>query len=714
MTDNHVEAPPYALAAAVAAGLLALYVVTLAPTTQFWDAPEYIAAAHSLGIPHPPANPLFVLLAHVWGLLPLARDYGARINLLAATTSAAAAGFWFLIADRWLRPIVAAAPIRRLVAAAGALIGATAFTVWNQSVVNEKVYTVSLLSITLVLWLAIRWADHPPAERPDRLLVLIAYLLVLTTANHQMGLLAAPAVLVLVATTDARALLRPRLLGAAFIAAALAVTVYLFLPIRAHLDPYLNEGDPSTWAALKDVLLRAQYGKPPLGHRQADLGSQLLLWVQYFGWQWARDLGAGAAAGLAVVFGGLGLLGAWRHWHAERRQALVMMTLMCTLTVALVVYLNFRYGYSQFPGRTLDREVRERDYFFIASFSAWGVWVAIGLATLMEWVSEGLAASIPSPIRRWRLATPLLAVSLVPLFANRLSAPRRGETMARDFAYDLLQSVDPYAIVVTAGDNDTFPLWYAQEVDGVRRDVTVLVTSLGNLNWCLRQLQQRPTVPFDQSRAPAIYAGRQWPKPTVSWLGTHYLTADDTLPQYAPIEQPVRGQLGPIQVSLDPDRLPQAGYLSRVDLALLTIIRSHLGHRPIYFSTTAGSYPDALGLGPYLVTEGLVRRLLPAPVTANDSIRLSRVEGRYVNVPRTTRLAFEVYHGQVAARPRPRGWVDRASENSLLPYIVTYDTVAEVLLQADPARSARALALARGIMANTDYQFDLTPPAAAP
>src|SRR5262247_3549117 len=89
--------PPYLMAARVSIGALILYVLTLAPTTQFWDASEYIAAAHALGIPHPPGNPLFVLLAHVWGLVPLAADYGARINIFAASTSAATAALWFLI-----------------------------------------------------------------------------------------------------------------------------------------------------------------------------------------------------------------------------------------------------------------------------------------------------------------------------------------------------------------------------------------------------------------------------------------------------------------------------------------------------------------------------------------------------------------------------------------------------------------------------------------
>ncbi|MGE5760200.1 MAG: DUF2723 domain-containing protein [Gemmatimonadota bacterium] len=707
------EHPPYAAAALVAAGILALYVATLAPTTQFWDAPEYMAAAHALGIPHPPGNPLFSLMAHVWGLLPLAADYGARINLFAAATSAAAAGFWFLIAERWLRPIVGGTTPRRLLAAAGALMGATAFTVWNQSVVNEKVYTVSLLSIAAVLWLAIRWADQPAGERPDRLLILIAYLLVLTSANHQMGLLAAPAVLLVVARTDARTLIRPRLLGLALAAAAAAATVYLFLPIRAHLDPYLNEGDPTTWAALRDVLQRTQYGKPPLLARQADFPGQLAMWAQYFSWQWGRDLPEAAARAVAVGFGALGLLGAWRHWKAEPRQAAVMTTLIVTVTLALILYLNFRYGFSEFPGRDVPREVRDRDYFFIVSFSAWGVWVAMGLAALMERVTASRPERAQPPGRHWAYAAPVLLIALVPLFANRLSAPRRGETLARDYAVDVLQSLDPYAVIVTVGDNDTFPLWYAQEVEGVRRDVTVLVTSLGNTNWYLRQLNQRPLATFDPGAAPTWYRDRAWPKPETPWLSSVYRTRTDTLPEYTPLAQVLTGALGPITVSLDPARLPVPGYLSRVDLALLEIVKEQLGRRPIYFSGTVGNYAEQLGLGRYLVTEGMVRRLLPAPVTASATVRPSALQGRYVDVPRTTRLGFEVYHASAAARARPRGWVDRASQNSLLSYIVTYDTIAELLQVSDPARSAQALAIARATMANTTYQFDLTPPGPA-
>src|SRR6266496_2624973 len=195
------EAPPYLWAGVVALGALILYVATLAPTTQFWDTSEYIAAAYVLGIPHPPGNPLFVIIAHTWGLLPLAAAYAERINLLAATTSAVAAGCWFLIGERWMRGWVPARLPRRLAALAGAVVSATAFTVWNQSVVNEKVYTLSLLSIALVLWLIVRWDDQPAGEAHDHHLLLIVYLLALTATNHMMGVLVGPVVMVLLLPT---------------------------------------------------------------------------------------------------------------------------------------------------------------------------------------------------------------------------------------------------------------------------------------------------------------------------------------------------------------------------------------------------------------------------------------------------------------------------------------------------------------------------------
>ncbi len=495
MTSTPQERPPYLLACGTFLAVFAIYLATLAPTTAFWDTSEYIAAARVLGIPHPPGNPLFVILAHTFGLLPLSESYAVRINLFAATTSAAAAGLWFLVAERWLRGIVSVRWARYAAAFGGVLVGATSWSVWNQSTVNEKVYTVSLLSIALVMWLVVRWGDDDPGSHRDRWLILIAYVLALTSTNHLMGLLAIPALVVYVLWTDWRVVTRPTVIVGVVIAVLVGISLnYLWLPMRAGQYPPINEGEPVGFfsQALKDVLNRVQYGKPSLGERQASFGGQLANFWQYYSWQFARDWGrlSGVATAIFTV---LGLSGLWALWKSDRRAGLAGVALLGTLSLGLVFYMNFKYGFSQYPDQSsLPREVRERDYFFIGSFAVYGAFVACGLGALMQSIVDGLRdrGSLTS---RWAAATPVLALAFVPLVGNHATASRAHERMARDFAYDMLQSVEPYGILITAGDNDTFPLWYAQEVEGIRPDVTLANLSLMNTEWHLRQLARRKT-----------------------------------------------------------------------------------------------------------------------------------------------------------------------------------------------------------------------------
>ncbi|HEX3275010.1 MAG TPA: DUF2723 domain-containing protein, partial [Gemmatimonadales bacterium] len=440
MTATEQERPPYLWALATFAVVLVIYLFTLAPTTAFWDTSEYIAAAKVLGIPHPPGNPLFVILAHTFGLLPLAASYAMRINLFAAVTSAAAAGLWFLVADRWLRGIVRQRWARYAAAFGGVLVGATSWTVWNQSTVNEKVYTVSLLSIALVMWLVVRWGDDDPGPHRDRWLVLIAYLLALTSTNHLMGVLAVPALVVYVLWTDWRVLTRPPVLIGIVLAAIVGISLnYLWLPMRAAQYPPINEGEPIGFfsQALKDVLNRVQYGKPPLTERQAGFFSQLGNLWQYFTWQFARDWGRWSGVATAI-FAVLGLSGLAALWKSDRRAGVAGVALLGTLSVGLVFYMNFKYGYSQYPDQAnLPREVRERDYFFVGSFAVYGAFIACGLGALMQSIVDGLRDR-GTAAGRWAAASPVLALALVPLLGNHATASRAHETMARDFAYDML------------------------------------------------------------------------------------------------------------------------------------------------------------------------------------------------------------------------------------------------------------------------------------
>ena len=729
--------PPYLAATVVSLAVCGLYVLTIAPTTQMWDTSEYIAAAKVLGIPHPPGNPLFVLVAHVWGMIPMVAHYAMRINLLAAFTSAAASGFLFLVAERHLRAFLPHAGTRIAAAAAGILVGAASFTVWNQSVVNEKVYTVSLLFIAAVLWLAVRWADQPAGPGRDRLLLLMGYLMVFGSTNHMLSVLAAPAVLAYMLATDRAELARgwvvvfavlgglaaftkwPLLLSGtsgeragvgllivgalayahwrerdtwrlpAFWGAILVVVVgislnYAFLPLRAGLYPAINEGEPTSWAALLDLLNREQYQKPPVTMRMADLGSQILNYWQYVTWQFGRDWTPATRQFLATLFVGLGLWGGVRQWMRDRRAALAMAGLYLTLTFVLIYYLNFRYGYSIHAGEQLDREVRERDYFFIASFQTWGIWVALGLGDLWH-QARRLLTTMPERTA-WLVTSPLLLVALVPVAGNDATASRRGEMLTRDFAYDILESVEPYAILITAGDNDMFPLWYAQEVEGIRRDVLLANQSLMNTDWHVRQLVRREVDRFDPTRAAGLWRDMNPPYPDRPVLGLSVAQAD-SLPVLFDIPRVTTFRAGDSLTAQIP-----AGRYDRATLLSLRFVQENIGRRPVYFARTTGNTSDRLGLSPYLLGQGFVRQVMPTAVQPGDSIVLVQGLG-WLDVGRSRTLLFDVYHPQAATADRPFGWVDTPSENILALYAISYQAFAagaRALWPTDPA--ARALA----------------------
>jgi hypothetical protein len=721
--------PSYWAAAIAAALVFVLYLLTLSPSTAMWDTSEYIAAAYTLGLPHPPGNPFFVLLGRFFSILPIAPNVAMRVNILAALCSSVSAGMWFLIAERVVAGWLPHKWQRRTAGALAALIGSTAFTVWAQSVVNEKVYTVSLVGMAIVAWLAVRWCDDPDGPRADRMLVLIAYLSGLGYANHMAGFLALPAVFAAVLVIRPRTFLRYRLVLAGLLALVLGMTPFLTQPIRSAYFPRINEGETTgcvtkisadctfsklTYDRFMYNFNRTQYGKPAVTDRQVPFTAQVGMWWTYFRWQWLRDANgthAGAQEALAWIFLLLGILGGWAHWERDRRSFWFFGPLIFTVTLLLIYYMNFKYGYSQAPqlGDSVPREVRDRDYFYLWSFSAWSVWVALGLFDVWHKVAQ-LFGSEPREFRgetieaphklSWAFASPLLVLAIVPLFGNWSSASRHGQTDTRDFAHDLLESVEPYGVLITVGDNDTFPLWYAQEVEGIRQDVTVLCTSLLNTDWYTRQLIRNPIRPYDLKDGPPAYANRIWKQPTTPPVNLTY-SQSDSVPYVVPLDAPQELNTASGYTFTVQPRDLGGGYhgLERADLFVLYIIRDAFPSVPVYFSRTDGSYPDELGFGEHLVTTGLARKLVPnVPTESSTMVKLPN-EG-WFDVATTYSLWTKTFDAPASLAKR-HGWPDRPSIGIPYVYVRTGAILASVLNQTgkqDEAKKvmATAEAVAKG------------------
>jgi hypothetical protein len=732
----------------VAGGIVfLLYGLTLAPTTAFWDTSEYIATGYILGIPHPPGNPLFVVLARAWILLlePFGFSIAVRVNLFSAFMSAAAHGLWFLVIHHVLRFFSEGRTFRLLGAAVAVLVSATAFTVWNQSNVNEKVYTVSLLTIALLSWLVIRWQERLGRGKDDNLLVLMVFILALSVGNHLMAFLAAPAMAVFILLVNPRAILNWKLYPAALVAGLVGLSIHLFLPLRAELDPVINEGAPecvSFTEALVSVatyggagceplsasLNRSQYkieGEPGAGlsgPRQAPLGDQYSNYLQYFNWQWARSAEGDDYAFpmgrilFTLLFTGLGVWGAMEHYRRDPKSFAYVATLFGTLSLGLVYYLNFKYGYS-LPDPVGDfslHEVRERDYFFIISFSVWGLWAGVGIATIWltlasrmslagaatgasdtsdpsaaqtasaEAGKPGQAAPASEPATgRLSLAkaSPVLVLGFIPLVLNFSWADRSYDFAARDWAHNLLMSVEPYGLLFTNGDNDTFPLWYLQEVEGIRRDVSVVVTSYLNTDWYAKQVRDLtrtcPPGVSAEDDSSRIICQRAYTAENTGAMYTHDAAAaralgktplvmeqpvslptgglleldDDVLERvasaYVPLDQGQVFTLGPVRASM-----PPGSYLLPWQQFALAMVRSAFDTgRPVYFASS-GNSAQSLGLSPYLVREGLAFRVNPGsldevPLPGSEPMPagspLNSITGNWLRIERTRTLAEEVF-----------------------------------------------------------------------
>jgi hypothetical protein len=699
--------PSYGAAAIAATCVFLLYLITLSPSTAMWDTSEYLAAAYTLGLPHPPGNPFFVLLGRVFAVLPIAPNVAMRVNILAALCSAVSAGMWFLITERVLVSWFSARWQRIVGGALAAFIGATAFTVWAQSVVNEKVYTVSLVGLAIVSWLTVRWCDEPFGRKADRTLVLIAFLSGLGYANHMAGFLALPAVAVAVLIRRPGTFLRWRLLLAGVFALGLGMTPFLTQPIRSAHFPRLNEGETTGCATKLDVgctfskttydrfmynFNRGQYGKPELSERQAPFFSgQVGMWWLYFKWQWLRDPEGkypGYQALMAWAYLLLGLAGGYVHWKRDRRSFSYFGPLIFSVTLLLIYYMNFKYGASQSPdlADSVAREVRDRDYFYLWSFSAWSVWVALGLMLVWEKIAELFGAeqvvrgketvTLPKTAG-WAYASPLLLFTVIPLFANWSSASRAGQTDTRDFAHDLLNSVEPYGVLITVGDNDTFPLWYAQEVEGIRQDVTVLCTSLLNTDWYTRQMIRNPTRPYDAAKGPAVYRDRQWLMPKKPLVNMTLADADK-VPPYVALEAPQRfNGGGGLTINVRPRNLGGDFHgLDRADLFVLYIIRDAFPERGVFFSRTDGSYPEELGFSNHILNTGLARKLTLAEVTETPNVIDVPRDG-WFDLGTTYALWTQTFDGLASLAKRTQ-WVDKPSVG--IPYV--YVRTGYVLAQA--------------------------------
>lgn len=350
----------------------------------------------------------------------------------------------------------------------------------------------------------------------------------------------------------------------------------------------------------------------------------------------------------------LGVIGLVWQWKRSKRDALVVALLFFFTGIAIVLYLN------QTP-----MQPRERDYAYAGSFYVFSIWIGLGVVGLIDLMKRYLSPRI-SVIGAFALGCfggPILLVS-----QNWDDHDRSDRSWTRDMAYNYLQSCEKNAILFTYADNDTFPLWYLQEVEGVRPDVRIVNLSYLQSDWYMKQ----GMVPIND--AEAVPLGGIEPKKIdkgirdvvyVHEMGIEGYVDVDTLIDIMLSDNPnnqLQLQDGSyanflptkkMQLKVDresvlknrvvpdgwTDEIPEAmqwtynkSYVSRAELGMMAILANNNWERPVYFANMLSS-DNFMGLDKYLVNEGLVYRLMPIEAGQPDKgVSLVNTDTLYKNI----------------------------------------------------------------------------------
>jgi len=648
---------------------IGIYISTQARTMSFWDSGEYATCISILGVPHPPGNPFYIVFGRAFvALFGWAVPHGVLAAFISVLVSAFAVMFTYLFTVKLVSMMKVKAWEAMFAGTVAALYTAFSFTFWMNAI-EAEVYSGLVFFINLILWLTLVWLEKSRDYDHQNLLLFIVYLFFLGFCVHQTALQIAPAVLFIISYPllmkgVGHSSFWPKVVGYSFAifagyfifgaigdsmgidefdkwAFALIATIiiayelrnvfgrkfwmmsialvliglssHLYLMIRASDRPFINEGHPSTLRMFWDYVLRKQYGNTNFMIRRASFWSEQFNYhfLRYVDMQWfprgllAPIVDSSHALGNFLIMV-LGLAGAYFQRLRNRHSFNYFLSIILLTTIVMIFVMNLS-----------NAEVRDRDYFFVTAYNMWAIWLGIG------------ALAVANLFKQKYIQYALAAVMLLLPIGNMISQyhphDRSNEFIALDYGVNFLNSLEENAIIFTNGDNDTFPLWYAQAVEdpfanehmypakdvapsqealdamqyamdyknsylkGIRKDVSVANLSLLNTPWYIRQIRDKEGILFS-------YPDDRIDEMTITRLQQNLVV-------------PGTEASGGFTLRLEPTPgwRPNEPFYRVSDLAVMQIIKDNFGHRPIYFAVTCESY---IGFENFTRNEGMVARVV--------------------------------------------------------------------------------------------------------
>lgn len=402
----------------------------------------------------------------------------------------------------------------------------------------------------------------------------------------------------------------------------------------------------------------------------------------------------------------LGLLGAFWHFGKRQRDAGVVGLLFFFTGIAIVLYLN------QNP-----MQPRERDYAYAGSFYAFSIWIGLGVIAIADFIQRKVSAKVAGYTAT---AIGVLAGPVILIAQNYDDHNRSEKSLALDMARNYLESCAPNAILFSYGDNDTYPLWYAQEVEGIRTDVRVVNLSLLSSDWYMRQMMEK----VNDAEALPLHINPEQIKEGVRDV-IYY--QDYNIPGYVPVQDLVKVMLSDNQqnkaqlntgefVNVLPTKKMELAvdkeavlannvvpkeweseiadtmrwtysqnYVSRAELSMLSILAHNNWKRPIYYTITTPE-SNYMGLDRFLVNEGFAYRLMPVDfgLKEGDPAAIDNVEQIYENI--MNKFSW----GNIGRA----SYIDPDSYRYISMYVGSiYGQTAQQLLSSGDTEKAKALVL---------------------
>ena len=481
------------------------------------------------------------------------------------------------------------------------------------------------------------------------------------TANLLIFLIILAALLYLVHWTKKNKKSTLNLAALCFLFSLIGFTTYAMIIIRSNENTPMDENSPNNFNDLVYYLNREQYGDFPIFERRfsddpmhtntfTNYSSDLdFFWnyqmghmfTRYLLWNFAgrestvQDSGVNWSKLWGIPFF-IGLFGVYFHFKKDWKIASWFLILFIFMG-----YLTAFYQNQQQP------QPRERDYFYAGAYFVFAIWIAIGTKELVQLIVEKIKNNKYKNLTAY--SSIVIFFILIPMHmlqTNYFTHDRSKNLLPWDLSYNLLQSCQPNAILFTGGDNDTFPLWYLQYVEGIRRDVRVVCLSLANTNWYLKQLKD--TEPYGAEKVKFQMNDTQLDQIQVIQWEPHEISvpvAKEDIQKFGVADSSV---IKSGMITFMVPNTVQFGDVKAIriqDIAVLDIIRSNSWDRPIYFATTC-SRDSYVGIDDYLKLEGLTYRVVPEKGTGkNDYIDVPILQKDLLNTDSTITISKDYKPG---------------------------------------------------------------------